>query len=219
MSERDELIKRLRKWECGIKFGDETGIPLDSIALLKLIADCLSALAAQQSQQEPTEPVAEIDVRNQDTMRHGRLVLWLTNPADLPQGTKLYTAPLSGVRAGMLRAAEICKEWEAKLSQGAGYAIRTAREAITRAADQVSQPDTVAVPIDALVALRSRDVMTRVMIDKHGVSISGWHVPQPAFSQFVPPAIFNILEPYDDHGGSVKAALTRAIQRAAQEAK
>lgn len=82
-----------------------------------------------------------------------------------------------------------------------------------------SQPDTVAVPIDALVALRSRDVMTRVMIDKHGVSISGWHVPQPAFSQFVPPAIFNILEPYDDHGGSVKAALTRAIQRAAQEAK
>jgi len=128
-------------------------------------------------------------------------------------------APASGVRAGMLRAAEICKEWEGKLSQGAGYAIRTAREAITRAADQVSQPDTVAVPIDALVALRSRDVMTRVMIDKHGVSISGWHVPQPAFSQFVPPAIFNILEPYDDHGGSVKAALTRAIQRAAQEAK
>lgn len=91
--------------------------------------------------------------------------------------------------------------------------------AVLNAAPHSSQPDTVAVPIDALVALRSRDVMTRVMIDKHGVSISGWHVPQPAFSQFVPPAIFNILEPYDDHGGSVKAALTRAIQRAAQEAK
>jgi len=50
-------------------------------------------------------------------------------------------APASGVRAGMLRAAEICKEWEGKLSQGAGYAIRTAREAITRAADQPDQPD------------------------------------------------------------------------------
>jgi len=45
---------------------------------------------------------------------------------------------LCGVKAGMLRAAEICKEWEAKLSQGAGYAIRTAREEITRAADQVN---------------------------------------------------------------------------------
>lgn len=93
--------------------------------------------------------------------------------------TPLYTAPLSGVRAGMLRAAGICKEWEAKLSQGAGYAIRTAKEAITSAADQVnedsysagvdrdraariyrdtvpvdqvneSQPDTVAVPRDQL---------------------------------------------------------------------
>lgn len=47
-------------------------------------------------------------------------------------------APPSGVREGMLMAAEICKEWEAKLSQGAGYAIRTAREAITRAAEQVN---------------------------------------------------------------------------------
>lgn len=44
----------------------------------------------------------------------------------------------SGVREGMLRAAGICKEWEGKLSQGAGYAIRTAREAITRAAEQIN---------------------------------------------------------------------------------
>lgn len=94
----------------------------------KLLVECRAALTAQQ---EPVATVTRVSVGNfkPDVIWHKE---W---PEHM---TKLYTAPASGVKEGMMRAAEICKEWEAKLSQGAGYAIRTAREAITRAADQVN---------------------------------------------------------------------------------
>ena len=125
----------------------------DMLNIAARIDSTLSALSAQQSQQEPTEPVAtegywwcrnckaEIGayhVTYQECHEDcGHKVEWITP----------VTATASGVRAGMLRAAEICKEWEGKLSQGAGYAIRTAREAITSAADQVNADQ----PADAVV--------------------------------------------------------------------
>ena len=109
----------------------------DMLNIADRIDSTLSALTAQQ---EPTEPVAKYGGRRKSP--DGTNECWaflLCKPEfDPPEGTKLYTAPTSGVRAGMLRAAEICKELEGKLSQGAGYAIRTAREAITHAADQVN---------------------------------------------------------------------------------
>lgn len=141
-----ELIKRLqahieREWLTRKQTGLAQGLAMIPAAgeLEILLADCLAALAAQQ------DPVAKVK-RNSGVS--GREFVGETLEfRDLPVGTKLYTAPASGVKEGMLRAAEICKEWEAKLSQGAGYAIRTAREEITRAADQVNaEPDMVAVP-------------------------------------------------------------------------
>lgn len=153
MSEREELIKLLTEARKDVKENFERmleekwfskeAMERSRERQQKLLSDIDSALTAQQSQQEPTEPVAKYGGRRKSP--DGTNECWaflLCKPEfDPPEGAKLYTAPLSGVRAGMLRAAEICKEWEGKLSQGAGYAIRTAREAITRAADQPDQPD------------------------------------------------------------------------------
>lgn len=157
MSEREELIKRLQKHSANMaELGHEEGV--------RLCGDAISALTAQQepfpriterdsmdeippfdvTAQQSQEPRGYEGVRlgkdgqlNHRTINYSKQVLIDMGYTE-SEISSLYTAPLSGVRAGMLRAAEICKEWEGKLSQGAGYAIRTAREAITSAADQVN---------------------------------------------------------------------------------
>lgn len=130
MSEREELIKRLqshlRQLAPHVQ-ERETG---------RLLTDCLSALSAQQSQ----EPVARVTYSNWN----GVNIEALQAGRCLPVGTELYTAPQSGVREGMMRAAEICKGIlveciKNQKERGDHAVIAMCREAITRAADQVNE--------------------------------------------------------------------------------
>ena len=49
---KDDLLRRLRAWQEGIPHADKNGLALDSIALLRLVNDCIVFLSAM----EPSEP-------------------------------------------------------------------------------------------------------------------------------------------------------------------
>lgn len=112
--------------------------------------------AVIRAAQQPQEAVATVEVGPHD---HGPFVFRETPyGADrLCTGThKLYTAPPSGVREGMLRAAEVCnkhadmltdearraisenRDVTANLLYGKADAVKDAGRAITRAAEQVN---------------------------------------------------------------------------------
>ena len=88
---------------------------------------------------QPAAPVAWMCQLLADSSK----VYFLTKHPDLHDDSPwdriipLYTTPQPGVRDGMLRAVEICKMWESKLSHGSGYAIRIVRDAIARAAEEL----------------------------------------------------------------------------------
>lgn len=102
MSEREELIKLLTDTAGYLRDTRNHAWPYvesgqqfqDMLNIAARIDSTLSALAAQQSQ----EPVAKVK-RNSGV--NGREFVGETLEfRDLPVGTRLYTAPLSGVRAG-----------------------------------------------------------------------------------------------------------------------
>lgn len=120
MTEREELIKLLTEARDKLYEAQSGYIPscAEDEQWNKyrddLISRIDSALTAQRSQQEPvawmwlegTELLNGTEVEQFERIEFSR-----EKPDDDAYGlTPLYTAPLSGVRAGMLRAAEICRK-------------------------------------------------------------------------------------------------------------
>lgn len=112
----------------------------DMLNIADRIDSTLSALAAQQSQ----EPVAKVK-RNSGV--NGREFVGETLEfRDLPVGTRLYTAPASGVQERIalqeLRNIVNAKRFDVEVFDDdtafADWAQSRARHAITRAADQVN---------------------------------------------------------------------------------
>ncbi len=136
-AEKDALVKRLMQWERGVKFGDESDIPLDSIALLKLLADCIAHLTA------PAEaPVAKVVF---DTRWENNVLTYKGNPQifrlasndtlmALEPDTPLYAAPLPqsapvSREAVIEECANVCDRLQAemrfssKVSRGNGHEV------------------------------------------------------------------------------------------------
>jgi len=130
-SEREALVRRLQGYanECG---GGQ------------LEADLLAAISALTQPEAMQEPVAQADAVATDF--YGNPWISLLPGKTVERGAKLYTAPASGIRAGMLRDALTAIIGDTVLNnQSADYYRRLiliyrgwAQEAITRAAGQVN---------------------------------------------------------------------------------
>lgn len=121
-----ELVKRLQQLQSKL---DEMG----HLKHLTVVKDAISALAAQQSQ----GPVAWIVTIGGVVNDEQKYLSW-EKPSYRPNVTPLYTAPQSGVREGMLRAAEICDAQMIQADSRHNHGVAACRNAITRAADQVN---------------------------------------------------------------------------------
>jgi hypothetical protein len=142
----EELIKLLTE-EIG-RYGVQCS-ETKELAPPKSLTDLLSALAAQQSQ----EPVAKVK-RNSGV--NGREFVGETLEfRDLPVGTRLYTAPASGVQERIalqeLRNIVNAKRFDVEVFDDdtafADWAQSRARHAITRAADRVNTEPAVQAPL------------------------------------------------------------------------
>lgn len=174
MSEREELVKLTVQQIEGIRARQELNIPQESATIYALCDFAIAALSAQPQQ----EPVAWMQtVENPGEPKRFLLSMECENSLHRQikhggtyQRKPLYTAPPSGVREGMLRAAEICKRPKpeccgrferddnalnevccGRLEPGEYMDGVECADAITRAADQVDAEQThVRVPVDKL---------------------------------------------------------------------
>lgn len=162
MSEREELIKRLQQ---GIEYPSPSSAdPYSEPIVILAVEDAkaiLAAIAAQQSQ----EPVAKVK-RNSGV--NGREFVGETLEfRDLPVGTRLYTAPASGVQERIalqeLRNIVNAKRFDVEVFDDdtafADWAQSRARHAITRAAIR-SQP----APVEPDVIREKRS-----LVELHGL--------------------------------------------------